>query len=792
MSSTENSFIGGGFDLTSIEVYRFMNYRSNPTKFSFKAPNIVISGPTGSGKTTILDALTFSLFGRSSRLDLPVVKTEDVCGKNGRVTCRFNVGKNSYRVIRGRDTKGKTFLELFINSKPINGKIPELNEKIRSTILGMNYAAFINSTIIRQDEMKSLGSKSSTKRLEALQNLFRLDIFKKAIQDAQAQFNTINGLKNNVEGELREKKRNFASKEDLERKVKKLTKELNSLKDKEKKILSQLSEKEKENSKLQIQHEKYQIILEKQKNAEKQLEKSIYSKNATEGELKEFKKLKERVKELEKQTEVAADHDEEIRNLESKKREYTLIHTNLEKHQKRFIAEESRITKEIKQKTERKRETADRISNLSTDIDHHKAFKILQQEGRLGERVQRISLEKSWKLPDNLIKDLNHEQLTARADLKELVHEKEKINIDSFTLSEIQDLGKQLTTELDTLNQRKKELKESSTKDLEEEKSRLKQLKFTPEIQKHLDTLKKSQKSNEKIRTDYRKAKQKLETKIDPTSKIKTLEAQIESIKEEQTGYKKELTSFKQFQLKFDEVKADFKEKTEQAEKIQIQCVRIDQDIKNLKSNVQEILKLEPEIKNLEKKYNEFVQEENILNKLKNEIFHTKGAPFYAINKILPYLGRRASLILSDLTNQRLTSVQLERTEKGKQGLGFKINIHTSQGARDISTFSGGERTQINAALRLAISEELSSFGGTSTRDSPSKKTLFIDEGDLGSLDTTEAQQAFVKKLFELSGRFKIILITHITEIANQFPHSIQITRDSSGRSMKSTASDIL
>ena len=104
---------------------------------------------------------------------------------------------------------------------------------------------------------------------------------------------------------------------------------------------------------------------------------------------------------------------------------------------------------------------------------------------------------------------------------------------------------------------------------------------------------------------------------------------------------------------------------------------------------------------------------------------------------------------------------------------------------RDIATFSGGERTQINAALRLAISEELSSLGSSDATSSEGKKTLFIDEGDLGSLDTLEAQQAFVEELFKLSSRFKIILITHITEIAEQFPNSIQITRDARGRSIK-------
>ncbi|PWI46937.1 hypothetical protein CEE45_14220 [Candidatus Heimdallarchaeota archaeon B3_Heim] len=790
MSDTAHHSFGGGFDLISLEIYRFMNYLGKPVKFAFNAPNIVISGPTGSGKTTILDALTFALFGRSSRLDLTIVKTEDICGNNGRVTCEFHIDKIYYKIIRGRDSKGKSFLELFINNERINGKIPELNEKIRSTILGMNYAAFVNSTIIRQDEMKSLGSKSSTERLKTLQNLFRLDIFNKAIQDTQEQLMTINGLKNKVEGELQTNKKNFSSKILLEKKVNQLVPQLQKLKSEEKKSFKIIGEKELEKNEKQELHEKFQITLDSMKNSEKQLMKLENSERKSEEELKKYMKLKNNSMVLEKQIEVIRNHDEEIRSLESKKKEYTFIKSGIEKLIQRRRKDELRLIKDTEKKNNLKAETVKRIANLTTDIDHKKAFQILQQEGRLGERIQRISLEKSWKLPDKLIQELLQEQLNARSDLKELLTEKTKINIDSFRLSEIQDTENQLIAEIEKLNERLSELKESSEKEIQEEKNKQKKIGFSPEIQKHLDMLKNSQITNEKIKKEYTTAKHNFESIIDPTSKINTLQNQIKVIKEERVRFREELKDYRQFQKEFEFLKTDLKEKKESVEKLQIQCVRMDQDIKNLQFNILELQKLKPEIKKLEKKLDKFIQEENVLIKLKNEVFHIRGAPFYAINKILPHLGKRASLILSDLTSRKLTSVQLERIDKGKQGLGFNINIQTPQGPRDISTFSGGERTQINAALRLAISEELSYFGGERAQESGTKKTLFIDEGDLGSLDTMEAQQAFVKKLFELSNKFKIILITHITEIADQFPHSIQITRDTYGRSMKNAASD--
>ena len=56
-------------------------------------------------------------------------------------------------------------------------------------------------------------------------------------------------------------------------------------------------------------------------------------------------------------------------------------------------------------------------------------------------------------------------------------------------------------------------------------------------------------------------------------------------------------------------------------------------------------------------------------------------------------------------------------------------------------------------------------------------KTLFIDEGDLGSLDTEISRELFVQKLLRMGEVFeKVILITHLAEIAERFPGRIRVT----------------
>ncbi len=776
--------IGLGFDLQKIELYRFMNYQT-PIKFDFQAPYIVIAGPTGSGKTTILDALTFVLFGKSSRLDLMSVKIEDICKKNGKVFCQFKTGDNSIRIKRGRDKGGKSYLELFINGKRVPGKIPELNEKIRSTILGMNYQSFVNSTIIRQDEMKALGSKSSTERLKTLQNLFRLDIFEKTIKDTQKRIQEVMNEKNLKEGELRVKKEEVLKIEQLEAELVELKPQMTSYKKKHNSLLQIIEELRKKEENNRTILEKYQTLQATEENTQNRLKTKLNDLTEANAELGKYQKLQNRLLDLEDQTKEIKNLEDELKLLESIKKDYKLIENHLNTLEKKKRKKEDILKKDLKNKLDRLKKEQNRTKNLSTTIDHETAFKLLNQEGRLLERIQRISLEQSWNLSKGLLQELREEQLQAREDLKGLETEKKKINKDSFILSEILKQITELEEEVQELENRLRQEKEADDKELFIEKKKLEKLDFSSEKNERLILLRDKHKSNQIIQEEYKKIKQEIESIVDPTSKVATIKKQVKEIKNEIESLKKSLKGFISFKKEYDNLITELESRKKEERTLDKTITVLEEQIKSLTQKIKELKQLKPEVEALEEEISTLIKEEEILEKLKNEVFHTKGAPFYAINKVLPRLGRRASFILSELTNNRFSHIQLQKVESGRQGMGFEILIKVPDGIRDVATFSGGERTQINAALRLAISEEISELGQVEGAASTSKKTLFIDEGDLGSLDTLEAQHAFVTKLFKLTNRFKIILITHLQEIADQFPHSINITRDSYGRSIK-------
>jgi DNA repair exonuclease SbcCD ATPase subunit len=160
---------------------------------------------------------------------------------------------------------------------------------------------------------------------------------------------------------------------------------------------------------------------------------------------------------------------------------------------------------------------------------------------------------------------------------------------------------------------------------------------------------------------------------------------------------------------------------------------------------------------------------------LKEKVFHNRGIVMYAIDQLLPQLSLATSTNLSDMTDGRFSKARLSSFGGGNR-YGVRIEVSGPDGQwHDVQEFSGGEKTQINAALRFSIAKELASMpqvGRTYGR----MKTLFIDEGDLGSLDTESSRQLFVKKLFDMGAFFeKIILITHLTEVAEQFPGRIMV-----------------
>lgn len=153
------------------------------------------------------------------------------------------------------------------------------------------------------------------------------------------------------------------------------------------------------------------------------------------------------------------------------------------------------------------------------------------------------------------------------------------------------------------------------------------------------------------------------------------------------------------------------------------------------------------------------------------------GIPAMIVDNVaLPFINREATRILEELG----TSYRLElRSEKPLAGGGtagaLDIVVITDTGERSYETFSGGEQTRLNLALRIAFAELLATRRGAESR------LLAIDEPD--GLDEA-GMAALVRVLEGLNGTFdKTYLVSHHPELQTAFPQTLRVFRNGDGLS---------
>ncbi|MFP7493852.1 SMC family ATPase [Terribacillus saccharophilus] len=167
----------------------------------------LITGPTGAGKTTIFDAICYSLYGRASGSDRDQDSLRSHFASPGEITevrYRFALRGREYEVIRYPKQQKKKergegytddparaeFYEWKDEEKVlITSRIKEVNEAIEERI-GLDYEQFRKMIMIPQGEFRKLISENSKEREEILQRIFRTYFYERmteALKDEAKQ-----------------------------------------------------------------------------------------------------------------------------------------------------------------------------------------------------------------------------------------------------------------------------------------------------------------------------------------------------------------------------------------------------------------------------------------------------------------------------------------------------------------------------------------------------------------------------------------------------------------------------
>ena len=154
----------------------FLSTGDAPTTIFFdRTPTTLIIGENGSGKSTILDALTFGLFGRAFRSINKPQLVNTVNERGLEVEIEFSIGKKKYLVRRG--VKPNKF-EIYFNDKLIDqlANNRDYQDYLEKVILKLNYKSFTQIVVLGNSSFEPFMQLKQSDRRTIVEDLLDLSL----------------------------------------------------------------------------------------------------------------------------------------------------------------------------------------------------------------------------------------------------------------------------------------------------------------------------------------------------------------------------------------------------------------------------------------------------------------------------------------------------------------------------------------------------------------------------------------------------------------------------------------
>ncbi|MBI2018281.1 SMC family ATPase [Candidatus Daviesbacteria bacterium] len=690
------------------------------TKFKLAA----ISGLNGAGKSSLLDSITWCVWGTSRAGD----SSDDLIHTGSSemfVEFSFEMDGNKFTVKRARSKKsgGSTSLELWSGKAGHNlteGTIKATQDKIIN-LLHLTYETFTNSAYLRQGHADEFTTKGATDRKRILSDILGLSHYdileekaKEKTKDIQTKLQLLEYQFLEIEAEISQKDERQKELDGAKQKVLVFEQNIKSLEE-------EIKDLQKEKESLSIISQQRRKIEENLASGKKELEQIIF----------QGKQRAQRIKQLEDSVKNLAEIEKSLNNKKILKEELEKLN-----QQNRNILELEKNHAQIK-------------SSLDLKIQKKKLIEKAKDE--LNNKIKNLSI-KAAVCPtcgQPIGADQKHKVIVElRNDLKKI--EKEisviKTNVEVAEIVKLENEIKSLSFENQRLQDIQKELQNLEL--LQKEKEEGLQNRATLETEK---------KTVDELRLLFK----------DKDLKIKQMEEEFNKM----PGISSDLN---QIILKLSQ------------KETQLQSLRdLEKEARGFLGRATELI---TRAEHLEKVYRQKGEEKSILQKEK-EIFEElslafgkKGIQAMIIESAIPEIEDETNNLLEKLTDGRMkVSLITQKTTKTKVAGGERgivetldIIIADEMGERPYEMYSGGEAFRVNFAIRLAISKLLTHRAGARLQ------FLVIDEG-FGSQDAP-GQARLVEIIDAIKNDFeKILIITHIEELKEEFPVRIDVTKGPQG-----------
>ena len=162
------------------EKVRWKNFLSTGNQYSEISfqdhATTLIVGVNGSGKSTVLDALTFSLFGKPFRKINKGQLINSTNEKDCRVELEFSIGTIRWKVVRG--IKPNLF-EIYRDDKLLDQSHNANDQQkwLEQNVIKMNYKSFTQIVVLGSSTFVPFMQLTATNRREVIEDLLDIKIF---------------------------------------------------------------------------------------------------------------------------------------------------------------------------------------------------------------------------------------------------------------------------------------------------------------------------------------------------------------------------------------------------------------------------------------------------------------------------------------------------------------------------------------------------------------------------------------------------------------------------------------
>lgn len=208
----------------------FLSYR-DPVEIDFTSFDLAcISGQNGAGKSSLLDAFTWALFGEARRRGEELIHAASNAAE---VALTFSYEENVYRIQRNLARGKSTVLEFQIQDadrwRPLTEATTRATQARIESILRLDYDTFVNASFFLQGKADQFAQQKAGERKRILGSILGLEVWetyktraaerRKAVE---AELNTLKGRLAEISAELNEESARKERLKDLEGQLKQL------------------------------------------------------------------------------------------------------------------------------------------------------------------------------------------------------------------------------------------------------------------------------------------------------------------------------------------------------------------------------------------------------------------------------------------------------------------------------------------------------------------------------------------------------------------------------------------